>query len=80
MVTGPTEAALKPVQGVVNGGGARAIAGAKVYVLQANTTGYGNPSISLLTPATRSKVDSIGYSVVTDAENEQASPHRGRLC
>ncbi len=56
---------LKPLQGLVNGGRSQAIVGAKVYVLQVNTTGYGNPSLSLLTSATGNLSDSIGYYVLT---------------
>ena len=55
----------RPFQGLVNGGQSRAVAGAKVYVLQANTTGYGKPSISLLTFRTGNPADSIGYYVLT---------------
>ena len=56
---------MKPVQGLVNGGRSRAVVGARVYVLQVNTTGYGNPSISLLTSTTGNPSDSIGYYVLT---------------
>ena len=57
--------ALKPLQGLVNGGRAQAIVGARVYVLQVNTTGYGSPSLSLLTSATGNPSDSIGYYALT---------------
>src|SRR5271154_2315060 len=33
------DASLRPVQGLVNGGQTRAVVGARVYVLQANTSG-----------------------------------------
>ena len=56
---------LKPLQGLVNGGRSQAIVGARVYVLQVNTAGYDNPSISLLTSATGNLSDSIGYYVLT---------------
>jgi hypothetical protein len=56
---------LKPLQGLVNGGRSQAIVGARVYVLQVNTTGYGNPSLSLLTSAMGNLSDSIGYYVLT---------------
>jgi hypothetical protein len=49
----------------VNGGQSRAVVGAKVYVLQANTAGYGKPSVSLLTSGTGNPADSIGYYAVT---------------
>ncbi len=55
----------RPFQGLVNGGQSRAVAGAKVYVLQANTTGYSKPSLSLLTSSTGNPADSIGYYVLT---------------
>ena len=49
----------------MNGGQSRAVVGAKVYVLQANTTGYGKPSVSLLTSRTGNPADSIGHYVLT---------------
>jgi hypothetical protein len=49
----------------VNGGQSRAVVGARVYVLQANTTGIGKPSVSLLTSRTGNPADSIGYYVRT---------------
>jgi hypothetical protein len=55
----------RPFQGLVNGGQSRAVVGARVYVLQANTTGYGKPSLSLLTSGTGNPADSIGYYVLT---------------
>ena len=56
---------VKPLQGLVNGGGAKPVVGARVYVLQANNTGVGNGSIPLLTSATGNPDDSIGYYVLT---------------
>ena len=67
---GGTEAAslpVKPLQGLVNGGQSRAIAGARVYVFQASSSRFSNSSISLLTAATGNR-DSIGNYVLT---NEQ---------
>jgi hypothetical protein len=52
-------------QGIVNGGQSRAVVGAKVYVLQANTSGYGEPSVSLLSSKTGNPADSIGYYVLS---------------
>ena len=49
----------------MNGGQSRAVVGAKVYVLQANTSGYGKPSVSLLTSRTGNPADSIGHYVLT---------------
>jgi sugar lactone lactonase YvrE len=49
-------------------GGQQAVAGAKVYLLAANTTGYGQPSVSLLLAAdTGNAADAIGSYVKTDA-------------
>jgi hypothetical protein len=56
----------RSIQGLVNGGQSRAVAGARVYVLQANTAGYGNPSVSLLTSATGNPADSLGHYALTD--------------
>ena len=61
----PVASSSRPVQGLVNGGQSRAVVGAKVYVLQANTTGYGKPSVSLLTSGTATQADSIGYYALT---------------
>jgi hypothetical protein len=55
----------RPVQGLVNGGQSRAVVGAKVYVLQANPTAYGAPSLSLLDSRTGHAADSIGYYALT---------------
>jgi len=60
------------MQGKVRGG-QQAIVGAHVYLLAANTTGYGNASLSLLTSGTGRTLDSSGgptngfYYVTTDA-------------
>jgi hypothetical protein len=49
-------------------GGQQPIAGSHVYLFAANTTGYGQPSISLLdTSATGVATDSVGAYVTTDA-------------
>jgi len=60
--------ATKPLQGLVNGGRSRAVVGARVYVLEENTAGYGEPALSLLTSATGNPSDSIGYYVLTGAQ------------
>ena len=52
-----------PYQGVVNGGQSRAVAGAKVYVLQVNSSGYGNSSVSLL--SSENPPDAIGHYVIS---------------
>jgi len=49
-------------------GGQNPIAGAHVYLLQANTTGYGSPSISLLKASSTGMSDSIGAYVLTGAD------------
>jgi hypothetical protein len=59
------------ITGTVHGGQSP-IVGAQVYLLAANTTGYGNPSLSLLTSGTGRTLDSSGgptngfYYVTTD--------------
>lgn len=54
-------APFRPAQGLVNGGQSRAVVGAKVYVMQVNSTTHGNASVSLLTSSTGNPSDSIGY-------------------
>lgn len=46
--------------------GQHALAGAHVYLLAVNTTGYGSPSVSLLTPSSTGQSDSLGAYVTTD--------------
>ena len=46
-------------------GGQQPVVGAKVYLLEADTTAYGHASKSLLTSATGNSADSIGYYVLT---------------
>jgi hypothetical protein len=48
-------------------GGQQPIAGAHVYLFAANTTGYGQPSISLLNAASTGTSDSLGAYVATDS-------------
>jgi hypothetical protein len=54
-----------PFQGFVNGGQSRAVVGARVYVLEANSGAEASPSISLLTGDTGTPADSIGHYVLT---------------
>ena len=54
-----------PVQGLVNGGQSRAVAGARVYVLQVNSSAYSNSSVSLLS-SSGNPPDPIGNYVLTD--------------
>jgi sugar lactone lactonase YvrE len=68
----PTPEAGPAIQGVVHGG-QNPIVGAHVYLLAANTTGYGNASLSKLTSGTGRTLDSSGgptngfYYVTTDS-------------
>ena len=55
----------RPIQGLVNGGQSRAVVGARVYVLQVNSSPYSKASISLLTSATGNTPDKIGNYVLT---------------
>jgi streptogramin lyase len=48
-------------------GGQQPVAGAHVYLFTAGTTGYGQPSVSLLDPAVTGNSDTLGAYVVTDA-------------
>ena len=59
------QASFLPVQGLVSGGESRSVVGAKVYVLQVNSSGQNNASVSLLTSATGNPPDSIGHYVRT---------------
>ncbi len=54
--------------------GQQAVAGARVYLLAANTTGYGNASVSLLNAATAGASDSIGAYVTTDSAGSFSIP------
>ena len=57
-----------PLHGMVHGG-QQPIVGAHVYVYAANTTGYGNASVSLLESASGTSLDGSGnYYVTTQAE------------
>ena len=47
--------------------GMQPIKGAKIYLLEANTAGYGAQSKSLLTAAAGNGPDAIGYYVVGDS-------------
>jgi sugar lactone lactonase YvrE len=47
-------------------GGQQPIVGAHVYLFAANTTGYGQPSVSLLNAASTGTADSLGSYVLTD--------------
>ena len=49
-------------------GGQQPIVGAHIYLFAANTTGYGQPSVSLLNATVTGLSDSIGAYVTTDAQ------------
>jgi len=53
-------------EGTVHGG-MTPLAGARIYMLGANITGYGQPSVSLLDPAATGSTDSIGAYVTSDS-------------
>ncbi len=49
-------------------GGQQPVAGAKVFLLAANTSGYGQPSVSLLNAASTGYSDTLGAYVVSAAD------------
>jgi hypothetical protein len=53
------------VQGYVHGG-QQPVVGAHVYLMAANTTGYGKPSISILQASATGSSDTLGAYVLTD--------------
>jgi hypothetical protein len=55
------------LQGRVHGG-QQPIAGAHIYLMAANTTGYGNAAVSLLDGTVTQLSDSVGAYVLTDAQ------------
>jgi streptogramin lyase len=61
------------IHGTVHGGNS-ALAGAHIYMLQANTNGYGQPSISLLQGATTGNADNVGAYVLSDASGNFSIP------
>jgi streptogramin lyase len=63
----PTQVNGASISGKIRGG-QQPVSGARVYLLAANTTGYGQPSISLLDPlVTLNAPDAIGSYVTTDS-------------
>lgn len=48
-------------------GGQQPVVGSHIYLMAANTTGYGNASLSLLNAATTGQSDAIGAYVLTDS-------------
>ncbi len=63
--TNPITAAGVPIEGSVYGG-QQPINLAHVYLMQANTTGYSQPSVSLLNAALTGNSDSVGAYVTTN--------------
>jgi hypothetical protein len=65
-------APLSPAKGLsLSGsvhGGQQPIAGSHIYLLSAATTGYGQPSVSLLDPLITGKSDSVGAYVTTTGD------------
>ena len=74
--TNPDTAAGVPIEGSVYGG-QQPINLAHVYLMQANTTGYSQPSVSLLNAALTGNSDSVGAYVTTNVRG--GFPHHGRL-
>jgi hypothetical protein len=68
-----TVSAATALQGSVHGG-STPVAGAHVYLMKANNTGYGQPSVSLLEASATGLQDSIGAYVVTDSQGNYAVP------
>lgn len=66
-VASPTPLAGAPLTGVVSSG-AQLVYGAHVYLLAANTTGYGQASVSLLSSAETGFTDAVGGYVLTAAD------------
>jgi len=60
-----------PLSGTVRHGGAP-IAGAHIYLLAANTTGFGKPSVSLLNQTSGGTSDAIGAYVMSQADGSFA--------
>ncbi len=54
------------IQGSVRGGNTP-VGGARIYLLAANTTGYGQPSVSLLPGSSTISSDSVGGYVMSDS-------------
>jgi hypothetical protein len=61
------------LQGTVRGSSAP-VAGAHVYLMKANNTGYGQPSVSLLDAGVTGLQDSIGAYVETDSHGNYSVP------
>ena len=63
----PTASVASAIKGNVHGG-QQPVVGAHVYLLAANTTGYGAASVSLLSSAATGLSDSIGAYVLTKSD------------
>ena len=61
------------IQGSVHAG-STPLSGARIYLLAANTTGYGQPSVSLLQSSATGASDSIGAYVTSDSTGKFSIP------
>ncbi len=61
------------IQGSIHGG-LTPLSGAHIYLLAANTTGYGQPSVSLLTSSATGNSDSVGAYVISDSAGNFSIP------
>jgi hypothetical protein len=71
--TPPTPPAAEAVSGVVKDG-QKPMSGAHVYLFAANTTGYGQASVSLLNAASTGASDAIGAYVLSDSAGSFSIP------
>lgn len=62
------------IEGSVHGG-STPLTGARIYMLAANTTGYGQPSVSLLKASDTGTSDSIGAYVTSDSSGNFSIPN-----
>jgi hypothetical protein len=73
----PSPAPAPPVAAAVSGvlrDGQKPISGARVYLFAVNTTGYGQPSVSLLSAASSGASDAIGAYVPSDSAGSFSIP------
>ena len=63
----PTPSTGLSIQGKVHGG-QQPVVGAHIYLMAANTTGYGNLAVSTLVPTSTGTSDSIGGYVLTASD------------
>jgi streptogramin lyase len=73
----PSPAPTPPVAAAVSGvvkSGEKPISGAHIYLFATNTTGYGQPSVSLLDAASAGASDGIGAYVLSDSTGSFSIP------